>query len=234
MPRRANSIVLESAVTSSAERGAGSTRSVDELWLEVLQQIGARTAHELKGALNGVAVNLEVARSRAAKSDAAAAIGPFASSAADQLEVVVDMTEALLALCRAPREPLDIFDTLRSFASLLAPSTRAEGGSLRVEAPSREIGARTVPANGNVVRVVIGAALLAALASKGDIRCRVEVGEEAVVSIECSDTQAPMALSADVYAAAAHGGIRVHQEGQSFSLIFPRAGAARQSTPETA
>ena len=222
-------------MTSSAEGGTGSIRSVDELWLEVLQQIGARTAHELKGALNGVAVNLEVARSRAARSDAAAgAIGPFASSAADQLEVVVDMTEALLALCRAPREPLDVFETVRSFSSLLAPSTRAEGGSLRVEAPSREIGARTVLANGNLVRVVIGAALQAALATRGDIRCRVEVGEEAVVNIECSDTEAPMALASEVYAVAAHAGIRVHQEGQSFSLIFPRAGAARQRTPETA
>jgi signal transduction histidine kinase len=226
---------MESAVTSSAQGSADSSRSVDELWLEVLQQIGARTAHELKGALNGVAVNLEVVRSRAARTDAAAsAIGPFASSAADQLEAVVDMTDALLTLARAPREPLDLFDTVRAFAALLAPSARADGGSLRLESASRELEGRTVRTHGNVVRLVIAAALLAALASKGDIRCRVEVGDDTTVSIECADAETPLTLEPDVQAVAAAAGVRVQQEGQSFSLIFPRAAAARQRTPERA
>lgn len=220
-------------VASSTASGAGTFRSVDELWLEILQQIGARTAHELKGALNGVTVNLEVVRSRAAKSDLpATAIVPFASSAANQLEAVVDMTEALLALSRAPREPLDVFDTVRSFASLLTPSARAEGGSLRLEAPSRELGDRSVDAHGSVVRVVIGASLLAALASRGDIRCRVDAGEEIVVSIECADAEGPLVWSQEVGGVAAAAGVRVQQEGENVSLIFPRAGTARQRTPE--
>jgi len=226
-------------VTSAVEGGSGDrtrpTRSVDELWLDVLQQISARMAHELKGALNGLSVNLEVVRSRAAKSDAAAsAIAPFASSAADQLDAVLDMTEALLAIARAPREPLDVFETLRSFAALLTPSARAEGTSLRVEAPLRELPATAVHATGNVVRVVVGSALLAALARKGDVRCRVDAGEETVVSIECADAEAPLVLSDDLYAVTAAASIRVQHEGQSFSLVFPRAGAARQRTPETA
>lgn len=217
------------------EGGTRSARSVDELWLEVLQHIATRTAHELKGALNGVAVNLEVVRSRAAKPEAAAsAVAPFATSAADQLEAVVEMTEALLALSRAPRESLDVFETVHSFASLLAPSARAEGGSLRVESPSRELSPGAVGTNGIVVRVVIGAVLLAALESKGDIRCRVDAGEDTIVSIECADAEGPLTLAADVYAVAVEWGVRVQQEGQSFSLIFPRAGAARQRTPETA
>ena len=222
-------------MTSSMEHASGSARSVDELWLDVLQQIGARTSHELKGALNGVAVNLEVVRSRAAKPDtAAAAIGPFAASAADQLEAVVDMTEALLTLTRPPREPLDVFQTLQAFASLLTPSARAEGSSLRLEAPSKDIAGRTVRTQANVVRVVIGAALLAALASKGDIRCRVDMSEETIVSIECADAEGPLVLGPDVQAIAEDAGVRLQQEGQSFSLIFARAGAARQRTPERA
>jgi hypothetical protein len=48
-------------------------QSVDELWLGVLQQISARAAHEMKGVLNGVAVNLEVVRSRSEKAGASAA-----------------------------------------------------------------------------------------------------------------------------------------------------------------
>lgn len=226
---------MESTVAMSVEGGGRYARSVDELWLDVLQQITARTAHELKGALNGVAVNLEVVRSRAAKPDAAAAaIAPFASSAADQLEAVVDMTEALLALTRAPREPLDVFETVQAFASLLTPSARAEGSSLRVEAPSREVGARTLRTPGNVVRAVIGAALLAALASRGDVRCRIEAGEETIVSIECADAELPLTLAPDVLAVAAAGAVRVQQESGSLSLIFPRAGAARQLIPEGA
>jgi signal transduction histidine kinase len=225
---------MESIVTSSAE-DTGPTRSADELWLDVLQQIAARTAHELRGALNGVVVNLEVVRSRAAKSGAAAAsIVSFASSAADQLDAVVDMTEALLALARPPREPLDVLETVKALASLLAPSARAAGGSLRLETPSRDVVVKSVRASGNVVRVVVGGALLAALACKGDVRCRVEAGEETVVSIDCLDAEAPLELADEVQAVAAAAGVRVQQERHSFSLVFPRAGAARQRTPETA
>jgi signal transduction histidine kinase len=211
------------------------TRSVDELWLDVLQQVSARTAHELKGVLNGVSVNLEVVRSRSARADtAASSVAPFASSAADQLDAVVRMTEALLTLARAAREPVDVGEAVASFASLLAPSARAEGGSLRVERPTQDLPAAAVRASGNVVRVVIGATLLAALARKGDIRCKVESGEETVVHIECVDAEGPLELSPDVIGIAAVAGIRVHSEGHSISLTFPRAGATRPRTSERA
>lgn len=210
---------------------------MDELWLDVLQQISARTAHELKGALNGVAVNLEVVRSRSSRSDAAAhSVAPFASSAADQLEAVVDMSEALLTLARAPREPLDMTETIDRFASLLSPSAREEGCSLRVEGSSRETTSVVVRVPGNVARLVVGAALLAALARKGDIRCKLDVGDNVVVHIESADAEGPLELSANVSAAADGAGIRVHAEGQSMSLTFPRAaaGSARKRTHERA
>ena len=228
-------MVVESEVTSAAHGDIPSTRSVDELWLDVLQQISARTSHELKGALNGVAVNLEVVRSRSGKPDAAAAsVAPFASSAADQLDAVVDLSEALLTLVRAPREPLDVGEITACISSLLSPSARAEGGSLRIEPGSRELNGSTVRAPGNVARLVIGAALLAALERKGDIRCKVEMGDEAIVSIECADAEGPLALSPDVLAAATSAGVRIHSEGHSISLAFPRAGATRQRTHERA
>ena len=223
------------AASSASQSESSSTRSVDELWLDVLQQVSARTSHELKGALNGVSVNLEVVRSRSARADAAAAaVAPFAASAADQLDAVVEMTEALLRLARPPREPVDLGDTVAGLTSLLAPSARAEGGSLRVESPSRDVAALVIRPPGNVARLVIGAALLAALSRKGDIRCRVEVGEDAVVGVECADAEGPIELPADVLAAAAGADIRVHCEGQSISMAFPRASGARQRTPERA
>lgn len=224
---------------TSAAQSNPLTRSVDELWLDVLQQISARTSHELKGALNGVAVNLEVVRSRSTRSDAAAhSVAPFASSAADQLETVVEMSEALLTLARAPREPLEMSETIERFAALLSPSARADGCSLRIEGASRDTSAVAVRAPGNVVRLVIGAVLLAALAVKGDIRCRVEVGDDVVVHIECADAEGadPLELSADVSTAADSAGIRMHAEGHSVSLTFPRAaaGSARKRTHERA
>lgn len=227
---------MEKAVGSAHDIEA-SIRSIDELWLDVLQQVGARTAHELKGALNGVAVNLEVVRSRSVRPDAAAAsVAPFAVSAADQLDAVVGMTEAMLKLARPPREPVDVGDTIDCLASLLVPSARAEGASLRIEPPARELTGGTVWPRGNVVRLLIGATLLVALSRKGDIRCRVDVGDEIVVSVECADTEGggPLELPPDVMAAAAAEDIRVQGEGQSISLAFPRAGAARQRTHERA
>ena len=221
-------------MTSADTRGAPA-RSVDEQWLEVLAQIGARAAHELKGALNGVSVNVEVVRSRAAKADASAtSVAPFASSAADQLELVVSMSEALLALIRAPREPVDVVETVARLVAVLAPAARVEGGSLRIEQQSREVGGTVIRARGNAVRLVIGASLLAAVARKGDVRCRIEADDDTVVSITCVDDAGPLAVPPDVIAAAADAGISVQVEEQSMTLSFPRAGAARRRTPERA
>ena len=57
---------------ASSERMTEDLPSVDALWLDTLQRICTRVAHELKGALNGVSVNLEVVRSRSERQDAPA------------------------------------------------------------------------------------------------------------------------------------------------------------------
>ena len=226
-------------MAESAERGGGEAtlpaRSVDELWLDVLQQISARTAHEIKGALNGVSVNLEVVRSRSAKAEASAAsVAPFATSAADQLDVVVRMTEALLGLCRAPREPVDVTETVDRFVALLAPSARVDGASLRLEPPPRDAVRRAVRTRGNAVRSLLGAALLAALARKGDIRCRISGGEDTVVSLECADAEGPLTIPPEIMVVAADAGVPIHVEGPSMSLTFPAAGVPRHRSHETA
>ena len=91
--------------------------ATDALWLDTLQRICGRVAHELRGALNGVAVNLEVVRSRSTKSDArASSVSTFAEAAANQLEPVMSMTEALLALGNiSTPEPIQVLEqVLRS------------------------------------------------------------------------------------------------------------------------
>ena len=57
-----------------------------------------RLTHEVNNAANGVAVNLEVVRSRTVTSDAAGATAPFAERASDQLEQLTALQEILRSL----------------------------------------------------------------------------------------------------------------------------------------
>src|SRR4051812_15243061 len=84
------------------------------LWLAALQRALGRAAHDVKDALNGLSVNLEVVRSRAARADApASAVAPFANAAAQQLDRLTGLLDAVLALGRSEREPADVGITLR-------------------------------------------------------------------------------------------------------------------------
>src|SRR4051812_36940492 len=111
-----------------------SSAAADVRWLDALQRLAGRSAHELKGVLNGVSVNLEVIRSRAARANStASAVSSFAEAASAQLDDVIELSEALLALARAPREPVDIGTELRRIAILLASAARADGHRLVVD-----------------------------------------------------------------------------------------------------
>jgi signal transduction histidine kinase len=106
---------------------------VERRWLAALQQLTGAVAHELRNALNGVAVNLEVVRSRSGRDGVpASALGSFAGSASDQLEQVIVMTDALMALARAGQEATPIGRTADQVAALVRPVLVANGGSLEV------------------------------------------------------------------------------------------------------
>jgi hypothetical protein len=203
--------------------GTATSRGADELWLETLQRVCGRAAHEIRGALNGVSVNLEVVRSRTAKPDTpAAAVSSFAASAAEQLEQLTRMTEALLLLGRAPREPVEVGATLANLVAVLAPAARADGTSLVVEG-SADGAPGAVNVHGNVLRLVLAAALLAVLERKCDVRCVTEMSDVATVTIMCSDGGG-VELSPDVLDAALGAGIEIQPVRSGISLAFPRAG----------
>src|SRR4051812_43236407 len=129
--------------------------AVDALWLETVQAMYSRAAHELKGALNGVSVNLEVVRSRAEKPDnPATAVSRYATAASTQLEAVIAMTEAMWALGRAVREPVEIAPVLLRTVALLEPVARAEGRQLELTGDVGDLG--TTRAKGNAVRLALG------------------------------------------------------------------------------
>jgi hypothetical protein len=66
--------------------------------LETVREITRRAGHEIRNALSGVAVNVEVVKSRAARGDGADALAPFADRAALQVGVASALTDGLLGL----------------------------------------------------------------------------------------------------------------------------------------
>lgn len=206
---------------------------VEVLWLDALQQVAGKAAHEIKGALNGVCVNLEVIRSRTASQGAGPASGlaRFAEAAAGQMEELVAMNEALLALTRRPRDVADVAATARQLITLLAPAARAEGGSLDVAGmPLTGGGATSAPAT--AVRLVLATAMLRALDQCAVATCRVEATDCMVIRLECADGSV-IELDPRVVQIAADVGIRVSHDDDGLSVAFPRAGrsSGRRSAP---
>jgi signal transduction histidine kinase len=202
---------------------------VEVLWLDALQQVAGRASHEIKGALNGVYVNLEVVRSRA--TGPAAGLTRFAEAAASQLEELVKMNEALLALTRRPRDLVDIAVTAGHLIALLGPVARSDGYSLAVvESPTSRGGATSAPAA--VVRLVLASAMLRALDRRTATTCRVDADDSMVIRVECADGST-IALDPRVVQVAAEAGIQIDSGPGGLSLAFPRAGrsSGRRSAP---
>src|SRR6476661_3813786 len=127
---------------------------VEVLWLATFQRAVGRASHDVKDALNGVSVNLEVVRGRAARPDASAsAVAPFAEAAAQQLERLTSLLEALLALGRAERQPVDVAGTLRRIAALCGASSSPTDAEVFVEQGNVESALTTV--SGDAVRLAL-------------------------------------------------------------------------------
>ncbi|MEO6878119.1 MAG: hypothetical protein ABI205_06525 [Gemmatimonadaceae bacterium] len=196
---------------------------LDALWLSTLQRIVGRAAHEVKGALNGVSVNLEVVRSRSEKPDAPAqAVTTFANAAVDQLDALIALTEAVLALARALREPVELGLLIERFGALLVPAARADGRRLVLDDSLHELGVTSAKAN--AVRLAIGGCLLAAIEQSMTVRCT--AGSTATVSessirIDGSDGDA-LVVDAELVAAAAGAGVQIVAEASALFISFPR------------
>src|SRR5262245_57771652 len=213
---------VASKSSARGERAKEADRTViDALWLGVLARIGGHAAHEVKGALNGVSVNVEVVRTRAEKPDAAAAtVGRYANAAAEQLNAVIAMSEALLWLVREPRGPIAIATVVDRIEALLGPALRADGRRLETdEALYQLVG---WGAGASAVRLAIGGWLLAAVETSVHARCGGEddAGGPAV-SIESRDGGA-LATDESLVKAVASAGIRITAEATAIFIRFPR------------
>lgn len=198
--------------------------SVEALWLDTLGQLCSRAAHEVKGALNGVVVNVEVVRSRSEKPEASgASLHQFAKSASGQLDAVIAMTEAMLALTRPPRRPLGIAQVVQHVEALLGAAARADDKRVEMQGVVDALGATS--ADADVARLVIGAAFIAAVDASSDVLCSASPATDAAVLCwECRGDGGEPAPSIDsaVVSLAASEGIDIQRDGSRLSITFPR------------
>lgn len=198
---------------------AAGTASAQALWLELLQQVASRSAHEIKGALNGVALNLEVVRGRAGDEQLAGKrIAPFAESASAQLEGLITMTEALLALSRKGSELGSVARELRLLGALLAPAAGVAGAPLQLEIPATGSGETAV--GGLAVRTVLASALLAATGRGTGSKATLGGADALDLTLSCDDGVAPM-LDPRIATIANAEGIEVRGDGSTLTLSFP-------------
>jgi hypothetical protein len=198
--------------------------TADELWLGVLQRLCDATAHQFKGALNGVAVNLEVVRSRSGRGEGeASALRPFAEAAAAELESVIESAEAMLALGRSARGPADVARITRDVAVLASRGAgAAEGrGRLTVDKGVERLGTTSAPAS--VTRLAIAAVLLAAVETSKDVVCSaLDEGGGPAIRISCGERDGSrIALSDEVVSAAYSAGVHLDISESGATITFP-------------
>lgn len=201
------------------ERAGKADAAADALWLATLQRLCGRAAHDVKGALNGVSLNIEVVRSRSEKPGAT--VAPYAHAAADQLEGVISMTEALLWLVRSASPGLDVGAVVAKIDALIGASARSDSRRFEVDRSVEAVG--TTAADGNVVRLAVAHCVLAALDASADVRVASAISGEgdASLQIECRDGAA-LATDPELVDIAERAGIQVRAEQSAIFIRFPR------------
>jgi hypothetical protein len=200
------------------EGASKASAAADALWLATLQRLCGRAAHDVKGALNGVSLNVEVVRSRSEKPGAT--VAPYANAAADQLEGVITMTEALLSLVRSASSGIDVGAVVANVDALIGASVRADGRRFEVDGSVAAIG--STAADGNAVRLAVAGCVMAALDASGDVWCAsASSGEgDASLRIECRDGAA-LATDPELADAVERAGIQIRAEQSAIFIRFP-------------
>jgi len=195
--------------------------SLDALWLATLQDVVSRAAHEVRDALNGVSLNLEVLRSRLDRPDVdTRTLASFATAASDQFELLTARTEALVFLVRPHRAaagPADVALTLRHLATLLVPAAKADGGRLEVKGADRSAQSG---APATAIRLALAAGLLSLTKGGGASHCRLDSGSETVVRFS-HESAGGCSLDPAIAAAVAEHNIRPQRSAKDLVIVFP-------------
>lgn len=201
---------------------------VSALWLHTLQRAVGRASHDVKDALNGVSVNLEVIRSRAARPEVpASAVLPFSEAAAQQLDRLTNLIEAVLAVSRPERAPTDVALTLRRITTLCGASSSSSDALVSM-VDDGSVGSTMTRVRGDVVRLALLATLLDVVGGTergkraSEVTCTLGGDDDAIqVVIATADrrTMLPEGITEVVRSA----GVRWTAGEQDLSLAFPRA-----------
>ena len=185
------------------------------LWADTLQSLANVVAHDLRNALNAVAVNLEVVRSRSARGAEASAIAPFAATAAANFETAAAAAEALLAFVRPEPGRVDIAAVVTRLVRVLAVRG---GAGLRVSDHSDGRAATT--ASPDIARAAVARSVLAAVVGGEGAACEIAVDDGIFLRITGA-TRVPPPPDSDLVAAALEQGIRITPRERSIELRFP-------------
>lgn len=194
--------------------GGASGSSVSRLWPDALEALVGFVAHDLRNALNAVAVNLEVVRSRSARGADASGIAPFASTAASQFEAASAAVEALVAFARPEPAPADVAAILSRLARLVS---LGEGTTLRFT--DLAAGRARTAAPPDVVRAVVARSVLTALGAGHAVACEIRVGDDIFLHVTgASHTPPP---DSELVAIASAHGVRFASRDRVLELRFP-------------
>jgi hypothetical protein len=189
------------------------------LWLSCLGRLAGRAAHELKNPLNGLALNLEVVRSRSARAGAdASALAPFAAAAAGELERTIPLVEALLALARPLPIPVDLRTAIEPLAVLYGAIAVAGGGSLSLEHESEQM---FVGLDGNAVRALVAEALDVTIGNNLEVSARVGYSDAGSMLSLRMIGGAGRPISAKIERLAMDQQVRISSDEDETALLFP-------------
>lgn len=209
-PRHSEPVQRQSAAPASPTDDAGAV-----LWAHALQAVANLIAHDLRNALNAVAVNLEVVRGRSARGAEAAAIAPFAATAAAQFETAAAAAEALLTLTRPESSRIDVAAFIVRLARLTALAGRER---IRVSDNSGGKAIANVPPD--IARATVARSVLTALATDENLSCVISVDDGILVHVTGA-TSVPSLPDSDLLNVSGAHGITVALRGQSLELRFP-------------
>lgn len=196
-----------------------------ELWLRALQRLTASAAHELRNPLNGVALNLEVLRGRVGRMQPEpATLAGFADAAVADLSSAIRLTDALLAVARPVRVPVEAGAALAPIATLVDAVARARGGSLEVVVPD-EI-PPVLAVDGDAARGAMTSVLLAAVDRSAIVRCR--MGYEPAAVVVRVNANSGFELDAEAVASIEACGIAVPSTDDGVTLRIPRDAGERR------
>lgn len=207
------------AATAPVDQTAVASRDREAaLWAETLQHMANVVAHDLRNALNAVAVNLEVVRGRSARGADASAISPFAATAANQFEIAAAAAEALLGFARPEPGRADVAALVARIGRLVSV-----GGADRLHVTDRSHGNAITRAPSDIARVAVARSVLGALGTAGigeQVACEITADDGIFLRVICPSHVPPLP-DPQVVAAAAASDIRILTREQSLELRFP-------------